>query len=404
MAGSTRIVLRKKPNKQGKYPLVIRISKNRKVSYIYLGKYIDEKYWSENNGQLKKSCPNYAHLKNFLDTKLAEIGKTILSIQTNKEVVSARELKNQVVSRIQKKDFFQISDDYLNNLEEKNKLNQLSSDKARISNIRRFHSSTSLPLNEITVNYLKQLISFLKTNRKISERSIVNHLVVIRTIFNIAIKESIVDGRLYPFGSKGIKIRFPEVEKIGLNSHEVKNIENLSKLSPEEDHARNLWLFSFYFAGIRASDVLKLKWKDIYDGRLHYRMNKNSKVLSIIIPNKALSILKKYKTPEIREDDFIFPELQLANKKDAKDIWKKSKYGIKKTNRYLKLVAEKAKIQKHLTMHIARHSFGNIASDKISIQMLQKLYRHSSITTTMMYQSSFINKETDAALKSVVEF
>jgi len=34
-------------------------------------------------------------------------------------------------------------------------------------------------------------------------------------------------------------------------------------------------------------------------------------------------------------------------------------------------------------MHIARDSFGNIAGDKVSPQMLQKLYKHTSITTTM---------------------
>ena len=55
-------------------------------------------------------------------------------------------------------------------------------------------------------------------------------------------------------------------------------------------------------------------------------------------------------------------------------------------------------------MHIARHSFGNISGDKIPIQMLQKLYRHSSITTTVNYQSNFMHKETDDALEKVVNF
>ncbi len=55
-------------------------------------------------------------------------------------------------------------------------------------------------------------------------------------------------------------------------------------------------------------------------------------------------------------------------------------------------------------MHIARHSFGNIAGDRIPVQMLQKLYRHSSITTTMQYQSNFISKETDKALDDVINF
>ena len=65
-------------------------------------------------------------------------------------------------------------------------------------------------------------------------------------------------------------------------------------------------------------------------------------------------------------------------------------------------VAAVAGISKKLTMHIARHSFATEAGDKISIQMLQKLYRHSNITTTIGYQAAFINKDADDALDAVL--
>ncbi|EKF54522.1 tyrosine type site-specific recombinase [Galbibacter marinus] len=55
-------------------------------------------------------------------------------------------------------------------------------------------------------------------------------------------------------------------------------------------------------------------------------------------------------------------------------------------------------------MHIARHTFGNISGDRIPIQMLQKLYRHSSVTTTINYQANFMKKEADTALDKVINF
>lgn len=55
-------------------------------------------------------------------------------------------------------------------------------------------------------------------------------------------------------------------------------------------------------------------------------------------------------------------------------------------------------------MHISRHTFGNISGDKIPIQMLQKLYRHTSITATIGYQSNFIHKDVDEALNAVIGF
>ena len=49
-------------------------------------------------------------------------------------------------------------------------------------------------------------------------------------------------------------------------------------------------------------------------------------------------------------------------------------------------------------MPISRHTFGQIAGDKTAPQLLQKLYRHSDLKTTIDYQSNFINKDVDAAL------
>ncbi|WP_407654015.1 hypothetical protein [Aquimarina gracilis] len=53
-------------------------------------------------------------------------------------------------------------------------------------------------------------------------------------------------------------------------------------------------------------------------------------------------------------------------------------------------------------MHIARHNFGNIAGDNIHPLMLQKLYRHSDLKTTINYQENFIHKPADDALENVI--
>ena len=169
-------------------------------------------------------------------------------------------------------------------------------------------------------------------------------------------------------------------------------------------HQSKYKIFSFYFAGIRAADLLKIRWSDIYDDRLHYRMNKNSKLLSLKIPEKVFPILEYYKPEKQNNDDFVFPEMKKADFKDAKDVYAKTKTATKKFNKYLFGVAKKAKITKKVTMHIARHSFGHISEDKIPIKMLQKLYRHSSVTTTIKYQANFIHKDADDALDSVVNF
>jgi site-specific recombinase XerD len=152
---------------------------------------------------------------------------------------------------------------------------------------------------------------------------------------------------------------------------------------------------------MRASDVLRLKWSDFQDERLYYAMGKNLKADSLKIPAKASAILEQYQKNTSTE--LVFPDLQeLEDLSDSYVVQKKIAIVIKRIDENLQQVAKLAEIKKKVTMHIARHTFGNISGDRIPIQMLQKLYRHSSITTTIGYQSNFVHKDVDEALDAVI--
>ncbi|MCK0136053.1 site-specific integrase [Arenibacter sp. S6351L] len=404
MSSKTKIVLRKKANKEGLFPLAIRITKNRRSSYMFIGHYIDQKYWDEKRMNIRKSHPNSELLNTLLSSKLAEVNKTLMELQFENNDVSSFRIKKELSASNSDKSFSSVSDEYLNELESNNKLTRLNADKVRVNHVLKFYESKHLMFQEIDEGFLVKFQTYLRRNKKLSERSIVNNLVVIRTLYNRAIKMGIVDQKAYPFGAGKIQIRFPETEKIGLTIVEIKIIESLQNLTKMEEHTRNVWLFSFYLAGIRVADVLKIRWSDLYDGRIHYRMNKNAKLVSLKLPDKIIPILEYYEPDRINSNDFIFPELKRSNFRDPKDVYAKTNTATSKFNKHLRGIADKAGLDKKLTMHIARHSFGNIAGDRIPVQMLQKLYRHTTITTTMQYQANFISKETDKALEEVVNF
>lgn len=404
MSSNAKIVLRKKSNREGLYPLAIRITKNRNSTYQYFGQYIELEDWDEKNIRVKKSNPNSDNLNNLLSIKLSEANKALIILQSEKKDASACQIKKEIYSSRNSSTFFDLAQEHLDDLESLEKLNRLSVDKAWVSFISKFHKTKQLSFQEIDERFLKKLMLNLKVKHSLSETSIMNILVLIRLLFNRAIKYKIVNRELYPFGTGKIRISFPETTKVGLSILEIQKIETLDNLSSNELHTRNVWLYSFNFAGMRVTDVLKTKWSDIYDDRLHYRMNKNAKLLSLKIPEKVLKILENYKHDKRDENDFVFPELKKADLNNAKDVYNKRKAATKKFNDNLKSIARKAKINKKITMHIARHSFGNIAGDAIHPLMLQKLYRHSDLKTTLNYQANFIHKEADDALDSVVNF
>lgn len=401
---SIKILLRKdKPNKEGKLPLIIKIIKERKISIISLGVYLNPVEWDSLKQRVKKSHPNHRALNLFLIKKLTEANNRFLELETQKTNISAKAIQRSLKSKDSTK-FFGQADIYLRNLKQSGKYNRYSADKPRINRFKEFLDNEDISFQDITVPLLNRFKAYLKGSRKITDRTIINHLVVFRTIFNQAIKDNIVDIKYYPFGKDKIRIKFPDSKKTSLTIEEVKKLEDvvLPNDSPL-NHARNLWLLSFYFAGMRVSDLLRLKWEDIEDGRLNYTMAKNAKGGSLKLSDKAIKILKTYNSKE--KSDLIFPNLAMVqNYNNLFEVQKRISNAVKTIDESLQKLVVLLGIEKKLTMHIARHTFGNLSGDRIPIQLLQKLYRHTSINTTIGYQSNFINQETDEALNSVLKY
>ncbi|MEO8174245.1 MAG: site-specific integrase [Sediminibacterium sp.] len=387
------------------YPLVIKITKDRKRSYIYTGYKVLQSQWDEKAQLVHKSHPNAARYNNFIRKKLSEATDASLDLETAKKDVTTSAIKRQIRPKY-KSLFFAQADLYLANLKKAGKRNQYNSEKPRINAFKAFMGNTDIAFSEINPTLLKRFkadLKYDKNNKVRSDRTVVNHLVPIRTIFNLAIQAGIVEAKYYPFGKGKLVIKFPESIKIGLEMEEIRRIEELSlPEGSQSNHARNVWLFTFYIAGMRISDALRLKWSDIHDDRLVYQMGKNSKVDSLKLPEKAVAILAQYKR-ENPVHDLVFPDLEtIIDMDDSFEVQNRIAQKAKRINELLPAIATECDIKKKITNHISRHSFGNISGDRISLQMLQKLYRHTSITTTINYQGNFIHKDADEALEAVL--
>ncbi|MEO8174940.1 MAG: site-specific integrase [Sediminibacterium sp.] len=405
-----KIVLRAKAitdtsAQRAELPLTIRITKDRKTSFIYTGYRVKAGDWDLKNQQVKKSHPNAARLNNFLIKMLAEVTNACLQSETDNNYVTAYTVKQKVKPR-HTQTFFPQADLYLEQLKKAGKWNRYNSDKPRFKQFKKFLGTSEFPFSEINPTLLKRFLAWLtydENGKPRAERTIINYLVPIRTVINLAIAEGIADQRHYPFGKRKVTIKFPESKKLGLSMEEIRKIEqlDLSENRPE-DHARNVWLFSFYLAGIRISDTFRLRWSDIEGERLTYSMGKNNKVDSLKIPEKANAILAKYKRENPRHD-LVFPDLEgLEDFNDNFKVDARIAQKAKRLNELLVKIAQKCEITKPLTNHISRHSFGNVSGKRIPVQILQKLYRHTHISTTMNYQGNFIHDDVDNALDAVI--
>ncbi len=404
MASSLKVVLRSKANSDGLYPLAIRITIDRKTSYIYLGQHIRKADWDRTQQKVKKSHSNSTWLNNLILSKKAEANEKLIQLDIQHKALSSHAVRKQIKTK-EGGSFFTLADDFIENMRKQGKYNRVTTEQARLNIFRDFLDGRDITFPEITISVLNKFKAHLKGKRHVSDRTVANYMIIIRTIFNQAIADGLVDQKYYPFGKGKVGIKLPEANKIGLNADEVKLLESidLSACPAYWSHARNIWFLAFYFAGMRASDVLRLKHSDFQNDRLHYTMGKNAKPGSLKVPDKVLEIIAQY--PKGGKNDLVFPELQvLTDFSDTYNVQRKIASAVRRLDVHLKKIATFAGIHKPLTMHIARHTFGNLSRDKIPIQLLQKLYRHTSITTTIGYQAAFINKDADDALDKVLNY
>lgn len=344
-------------------------------------------------------------MNRLIRKKYDEIEDVIFEMETLKQNYTAKQIIDSIRKNAKRLSFFELADEHIEDLINANNHNRAISDRSKLNRIKEFAKKRNFEFEEINENLLKKLKIYLRTTSGLSERSVMNIFVMIRLLYNKAISRKIVDRKFYPFGKDKIKIKYPQTIKIGLNEHEIRKIEELD-LDPRAAvwHTRNVFLFSFYLAGIRISDVLRMRWSDIVAERLYYKMSKNDKADSLKLPEPVIKILSHYQVDKKNKYDYIFPELKTIPINDSKAIYSRIKTSIKRLNTNLTLIADLAEIDKKITNHIARHSFGNIAGDKVSPQMLQKLYRHTHLSTTIGYQGNFIHKNADEALNAIINF
>ena len=280
--------------------------------------------------------------------------------------------------------------------------------------------------SELTPSLLSKFETYLHTlrNERNPEATLhPNTIVVNFNIFKAIINRAInIDTLLKPDKNPFLGYeRSAEIKttKEKLNEAEIRLIEELSL--PEGTliwHCRNYFLFSFYLAGIRAGDLIQLRWCNITsEGRLEYRMGKTQKDRSIKLHQKAQDILKLYDKEGRKNTDYIFPllnneapyakavtEEQKATLPPELFVKLKNTTNAKNSliNKYLGKIAKQAGIEKKITFHIARHSFAKVAKDnKVDNNHLKELLGHSNIQITEGYMGSFETETTDNVMASI---
>lgn len=285
---------------------------------------------------------------------------------------------------------------------------------------------------EINLSFLNRFKSYLKKIPNTKNPEITLHPNTISKLFDNF--KSLYHKGILEYKEEGLIIdNNPfndfECETIDTNKEKLtwEEIESIKTLDLEENslmwHTRNCFMLAFYCAGMRAGDLIQLRGTNIVhengSWRICYRMDKTTTTKNLLLLPEALEIIKKYVDLGKRTSDYIFPLL------DSKAVYAKAvtweakeqlPHDIKKKllqqtnsknsllNKYLDKIATMAGIEKKVSMHIARHSFANIARQKdANVYDISKALGHPNLKITESYLAKFDTKSQDATMKQVFE-
>ncbi len=131
-----------------------------------------------------------------------------------------------------------------------------------------------------------------------------------------------------------------------------------------------------YSAGLRVSEVVKLKLEDIDTERklIHIRGAKGRKDRYTILSDVAMNTLKLY-IESYHPENWLFP-----SKEDNSYIT------VRTVQRIFEDACNKAEIKKDVTVHSLRHSFAtHLLESGIDLRYIQELLGHKSSKTTEIY-------------------
>jgi len=393
------IELSSKPIKGMKeHLLMLRITANRKRARIALMYSVNPSNFipkASNFKFIRANHPDHATINSYLEEQINKAKIIAQEILKEGKILTAYEVKKRMLEN-KGKSLIKYAEQKALTLKEKGEIGSYKKYNAIINSLKNFiGEDRDLSFEQVDADFLNKYKSDLVKAGK-AQTTIHGYLSKIRTLFNDAIHDGLIELVISPFPSYRLKQGNPVKDRLTLE--EITKIEEL--LYPENSlvgHVRNAFLFSFYNAGIRISDILLMTWDNVKDGRLIYTMYKTNKLHSLKLKEKPLAILENYKG---REESFIFPFF--SDRYDySNPLFLHNQIGAKTAliNKYLKEIARKAGISKNVTTHTARHSFADIARQKTdNIYNLSKTLGHSSLKVTEAYLASFDDQAVDDTL------
>ncbi len=375
MASIKVLLYKGKTYSDGTNPVIIQIIENRKTVKKVIHRCL-EKHWDSKQSKLKSNAPNSTDVNQLISAKLSFYQKALVNSEEGGKVISS-----EIFDQERTITLASCIKAYCKRLEELKRFVTLGGYLALLDQVIGYKD---IPIEKINKFWLEGFCFYLQTNFKNTSSTINKKVSRIKGIVNIYSNTTNNEVRQF-------KVPVHDKVKLKLTKEELDKLINL-KLPTNDilESVRDFFILQVYLRGVRVGDLLQATTNNFKSDRFVYTSNKTETGydMTLILPAKA--IVDKY----ISQNNLaLFPFWKWkVNSKESDDNNMKAKIAHKESctaliNKYLKLLAAMAEIDKNLTTHIARHSFAVLADESTggNIYIIQQLLGHSNRATTEGY-------------------
>lgn len=382
------------PKKEG--TLYFQVIHNRVVKQIKTSYHIFESEWDEHCGdiaQFPNLPPNRHDIIKSIKEKIAwekkRLYRIIEQLGNKGQPFSSDDIVQEYYAlSSDKSTVFEYIKVQIERLKNAGKDRTSETYRQMLLSFMKFRNKEDLHFDMVDENLICQYENYMRM-ANLCRNTTSFYLRILRSVYNRAVEDGLTK-QASPF--KRVYTGVDKTSKRAIGLKEIKRIKDLDLSStPILDFARDMFLFSFYMRGMSFIDIAYLKKKDLSNGFVVYNRRKTGQQMVVKWEKPMDDIVMKH--PNL-QSVFLLPIIIREDGTERKQYLNR----MLLINKYLKRIAELAKINIPLTMYVARHSWASIAQAKnIPMKAISLGMGHDNEETTRIYLSSIQTNVIDNA-------
>ena len=379
--GLTFLINRTKVKKNGECPLMLRININGERAALQLKRYLKQEDWDTTRYVMKGRTNEARIFNDYLEAVRVKAHKKYNELLSLTDDVTPQMLRDAIlgVNTAKTRTVIDIWQDHVNGLQKligkENTYATYQKYNTAMNHFKKFlqkyYRVTDVSIKAIDHHMIQRFNMYLKTETGCNYNTATKFLQNLKRITCI----SISNGWLIKDPFVGISLSIKEVDRPYLTMEEIQRLIDYQSPFDRLNKVRDFFIFSC-FTGLAYIDVKKLKKAEVEgNDKLGYwirtRRQKTAARANIPLLDIPMSIINNYcRLDLLLPEDPILPILS-----------------NQKMNAYLKELADLCGIHKHLSYHIARHTFATTVTmmNGVPMESVSKMLGHKNIKSTQHY-------------------